>query len=146
MIKMRYIDFYLLALLLSIVKNEKCFFFQSVLMLFHVFGITFYVCDVFRLEKDFLTMKTDLIGQLDHEKAASAELIGQLEQERAESVKLSVRLQEQEKVWTERQQEHSRVNTLMSLTHANILLYHLWRHTGHSLTSLTSVPSVIFAV
>ncbi|XP_051735782.1 coiled-coil domain-containing protein 171 isoform X2 [Ctenopharyngodon idella] len=62
-----------------------------------------------QLEKDFLTMKTDLIGQLDHEKAASAELIGQLEQERAESVKLSVKLQEQEKVWTERQQEHSQV-------------------------------------
>ncbi|XP_048035174.1 coiled-coil domain-containing protein 171 [Megalobrama amblycephala] len=62
-----------------------------------------------QLEKDFLTMKTDLIGQLDHEKAASAELIGQLEQERVESVKLSVKLQEQEKVWTERQHEHSRV-------------------------------------
>lgn len=75
-----------------------------------------HVCDVFRLEKDFLTMKTDLIGQLDHEKAASAELIGQLEQERAESVKLSVKLQEQEKVWTERKQEHSRVNTLMILS------------------------------
>ncbi|XP_052449742.1 coiled-coil domain-containing protein 171 isoform X4 [Carassius gibelio] len=61
-----------------------------------------------QLEKDFLTMKTDLIGQLDQEKAASAELIGRLEQERAESVKLSVKLQEQEKVWTERQQEISR--------------------------------------
>lgn len=62
-----------------------------------------------QLEKDFLTMKTDLNGQLDHQKAASAELIGQLEQERAESVKLSVQLQEQERVWTERQQEYSRV-------------------------------------
>ncbi|XP_073679714.1 coiled-coil domain-containing protein 171 [Garra rufa] len=62
-----------------------------------------------QLEEDFLTMKTDLIGQLDREKAASAELIGQLERERAESGKLSVKLQEQEKVWTERQQEISRV-------------------------------------
>uniref|UniRef100_A0A8C2ECW7 Uncharacterized protein n=1 Tax=Cyprinus carpio TaxID=7962 RepID=A0A8C2ECW7_CYPCA len=61
-----------------------------------------------QLEKDFLTMKTDLSGQLDQEKAASAELIGQLEQERAESAELSVKLQEQEKVWTERHQEISR--------------------------------------
>ncbi|XP_043088477.1 coiled-coil domain-containing protein 171 isoform X2 [Puntigrus tetrazona] len=61
-----------------------------------------------QLEKDFLTVKADLIGQLDQEKAASAELIGQLERERAESVKLSVKLQEQEKVWSERQQEISR--------------------------------------
>ncbi|XP_077086913.1 coiled-coil domain-containing protein 171 isoform X2 [Siphateles boraxobius] len=76
-----------------------------------------------QLEKDFVTMRTDLIGQLDHEKAASADLIGQLdhekaasadligqlEQERAESVKLSVKLQEQEKVCSERQQELIRV-------------------------------------
>ncbi|XP_042606829.1 coiled-coil domain-containing protein 171-like [Cyprinus carpio] len=61
-----------------------------------------------QLEKDFLTMKTDLSAQLDQEKAASAELIGQLEQERAESAELSVKLQEQEKVWTERHQEISR--------------------------------------
>ncbi|XDV46705.1 hypothetical protein PO909_014542 [Leuciscus waleckii] len=62
-----------------------------------------------QLEKDFLTTRTDLIGQLDQEKAASAELIGQLEQERAESVKLSVKLQELERVCSERQQEHIRV-------------------------------------
>ncbi|XP_039508192.1 coiled-coil domain-containing protein 171 isoform X2 [Pimephales promelas] len=76
-----------------------------------------------QLEKDFLTMRTDLIGQLEHEKAESvdlisqlehvkaesADLIGQLEQERAESVKLSVKLQEQERVCSETQQEHMRV-------------------------------------
>ncbi|XP_050952658.1 coiled-coil domain-containing protein 171 [Labeo rohita] len=62
-----------------------------------------------QLEKDFLTMKTDLIGQLDGEKAASAELIGQLEQERAESMKLSVKLKELEKAWTEKQEETSQV-------------------------------------
>ncbi|KAI4896422.1 hypothetical protein NFI96_031518 [Prochilodus magdalenae] len=54
-----------------------------------------------QLEKEYLSTKTELIGQLDKEKAASAELIGQLEQERAESVKLSLRLQQQERGQTE---------------------------------------------
>lgn len=74
--------------------------------------------NITQLEKDLLTMKTDLTAQLEQEKAASAELIGQLEQERAESeqlsiklqeraesVQLSIKLQEQERVWSERQQE-----------------------------------------
>ncbi|XP_036446979.1 coiled-coil domain-containing protein 171-like [Colossoma macropomum] len=56
-----------------------------------------------QLEKEYLSTKTELIGQLDKEKAAAAELIGQLEQERAESVKLSLRLQEEERVQTENQ-------------------------------------------
>ncbi|XP_053096457.1 coiled-coil domain-containing protein 171 [Pangasianodon hypophthalmus] len=46
-----------------------------------------------------------LIGQLEREKAESAKLIGQLEWEKAESAKLSVKLQEQERVQTERGQE-----------------------------------------
>ncbi|XP_058618555.1 coiled-coil domain-containing protein 171 isoform X2 [Onychostoma macrolepis] len=74
-----------------------------------------------QLEKDFLTMKTDLIGQLDQEKAASAELIGQLEQERAESVKLSVKLQEQEKVWADRQQEISRALVCVQQSYDSLL-------------------------
>ncbi|XP_001336283.5 coiled-coil domain-containing protein 171 isoform X2 [Danio rerio] len=76
--------------------------------------------NITQLEKDLLTMKTDLTAQLEKEKAASAELIGQLEQERAESEQLSIKLQEQERaeaeqlsiklqeqerVWSERQQE-----------------------------------------
>uniref|UniRef100_A0A673JCR4 Coiled-coil domain containing 171 n=1 Tax=Sinocyclocheilus rhinocerous TaxID=307959 RepID=A0A673JCR4_9TELE len=74
-----------------------------------------------QLEKDFLTMKTDLIGQLNQEKAASAELIGQLEEERAESGKLSVKLQEQEKVWTERQQEISRALVCVQQSYETLL-------------------------
>ncbi|XP_017542617.1 coiled-coil domain-containing protein 171 [Pygocentrus nattereri] len=62
-----------------------------------------------QLEKEYLSTKTELIGQLDKEKATSAELIGRLEQERAESVKLSLRLQEQERVQTENQHSLSLV-------------------------------------
>ncbi|XP_051518324.1 coiled-coil domain-containing protein 171-like [Myxocyprinus asiaticus] len=62
-----------------------------------------------QLEKDFLNMKSDLIGQLDREKGVSADLIGQLEQEKAESVKLSIKLQEQDRVCAERQQELNQV-------------------------------------
>nr|XP_055043897.1 coiled-coil domain-containing protein 171 isoform X1 [Misgurnus anguillicaudatus]XP_055043898.1 coiled-coil domain-containing protein 171 isoform X1 [Misgurnus anguillicaudatus] len=62
-----------------------------------------------QMEKEFLNMKTDLIGQLDQEKAGSADLIGQLEHERAESQKLSVKLQEQDRVFTERQEEINQV-------------------------------------
>ncbi|XP_049318854.1 coiled-coil domain-containing protein 171 isoform X1 [Astyanax mexicanus] len=54
-----------------------------------------------QLEKEYLSTKADLIGQLDKEKVASAELMGQLEQEKAESANLFVRLQEQERVHTE---------------------------------------------
>ncbi|XP_047663512.1 coiled-coil domain-containing protein 171 isoform X3 [Tachysurus fulvidraco] len=46
-----------------------------------------------------------LIGQLEHEKEESAKLIGQLEHEKEESAKLSIRLQEQDRVETEREQE-----------------------------------------
>ncbi|XP_065131794.1 coiled-coil domain-containing protein 171 isoform X2 [Paramisgurnus dabryanus] len=62
-----------------------------------------------QMEKEFLNMKTDLIGQLDQEKAGSADLIGQLEHERAESLKLSVKLQEQDRLCTERQEEINKV-------------------------------------
>ncbi|XP_076842212.1 coiled-coil domain-containing protein 171 isoform X2 [Brachyhypopomus gauderio] len=58
-----------------------------------------------QLEKEYLSTKTDLIGQLDNEKAASAGLIGQLEQEKAESAKLSLKLQEQERGQMQNQQE-----------------------------------------
>ncbi|XP_057175337.1 coiled-coil domain-containing protein 171-like isoform X1 [Triplophysa rosa] len=55
-----------------------------------------------QMEKDHINMKTDLIGQLDQEKARAADLIGQLE-------KLSVRLQEQERECTERLQQINQV-------------------------------------
>ncbi|XP_072553556.1 coiled-coil domain-containing protein 171 [Salminus brasiliensis] len=54
-----------------------------------------------QLEKEYLSTKTDLIGQLDKEKLAVAELIGQLGQVKAESAELSFRLQQQERVQTE---------------------------------------------